>query len=140
MDVLPPPLRRVFILGPEAVLDGIEDVARRAKGDRARLVFLSLGYPVSAAQRMLIQEAVRLSAEIGVWLDALVVLSPHEAADLVESDDQVSILAGASLRRRIKSALKEKGLTGTGTAAEPLNAPFGRSRGYPRWTPSGSDG
>ena len=70
MESQPPAVRRVFILGRDAALD-IEETARRVASERAQLVLLSFGYPISPTQDAIVRAAVDLADELRLWLDAV---------------------------------------------------------------------
>ena len=107
MDETPPRPRRVFVLGREATLD-VEAVARGVVAERAELVLLSLGYPTGANQAAVLGEALRLAAEIRLWMDAVLVTKPEELPEHLRDGDDVTILASGSERRRIERALGRK--------------------------------
>jgi Ca2+-transporting ATPase len=111
----------VFVLGREATLD--VEVATRAIGAAGgHLVLLSLGYPVSPNQAGVVGEAVSLAEELRLCLDAVLVTSPKQLADLVGDDDQVTIIASGRERRRIERALGSKAKRDHLDAVVPLNA------------------
>jgi hypothetical protein len=103
MERQPPGARWVFLLGRSAVLD-LEDVARRAQVEPAQLVLLSLGYPVSAAQQAIVQQALQLAADLRLWLDAELVPAPRKVRELVRPTDEMTILAEGAERRRLERA------------------------------------
>jgi nucleotide-binding universal stress UspA family protein len=107
MDEAPPRPRKVFVLGRGATLD-MEAVARRVVAEGAELVLLSLGYPVAHTQAAVVGDALRLAVELRLWLDAVLVKSPEEVAEFVREEDEVTILAVGSERRRIQRALAGK--------------------------------
>jgi hypothetical protein len=99
-----PAFRRVFVLGRDAVLD-IDETARRVAAERAQLVLLSFGYPISPAQDAIVRTAVGLADELRLWLDAVLVLSTSELRWLAGNADDVTIVATGSERRRLERSL-----------------------------------
>jgi len=91
------------VLGRGATLD-IEPVARRLVGEGAELVLLSVGRPTSSGA-LVVSDALRLADELRLWLDAVLVSSPEQTAQFVRDEDEVTILASRSERRRIERAL-----------------------------------
>ncbi len=71
--------RTVLVLGrrPGIEWNGVRERVR------SELFVLSLGYPITKAQRTALLTAQELAAEIGVWFDALLVLSEEEARSQV---------------------------------------------------------
>jgi len=69
------------------------------------LVVLSLGYPVTAAQREVLLRAQEISAEVGAWFDALLVTSRNEMLLQLLPDDDVHVAANGREARRLRSAL-----------------------------------
>jgi nucleotide-binding universal stress UspA family protein len=107
LDESPPRPRRVFVLGRRAILD-VEAVVRRVVAEGAELVLLSLGHPQTTTQAAAVGDALRLAAEIRLWLDTVLLTAPEEVADLVLEGDEVIVLASGSERRRIERALGTK--------------------------------
>jgi hypothetical protein len=113
IDEAPRRSRRVFVLGQAATLE-LKPVVRRVVADGAELVLLSMGYPVSAGQEALVGDALRLADELRLWLDTVLVLNPEEAAALILSDDDVTVLATAKERKRFERALSTRVRVRTG--------------------------
>jgi len=107
MDPAPPPSRRVFVLGRDAILD-LEPVARRVVAEGAQLVLLSVGYPVARAQTAVVADALLLADSLRLWLDIVLVTSREEITELLHEDDDVTIVAWGRERRRIERAIGER--------------------------------
>jgi hypothetical protein len=95
--------RTVVLLGrkPTIAWNGIRGSLR--EGDE--LVILSLGYPVTAAQRAALLAAQDLAAATGAWFDAQLVLSTAEMLTSVRPDESVQVAARGWEARRLRSAL-----------------------------------
>jgi hypothetical protein len=95
--------RTVVVLGrrPSFAIDGL----RAGLRENDELVVLSLGYPVTAAQRGVLLRAQDLAAEVGAWFDATLVLSTDEMLERVQTEDQVHVAARGSRGRRLRKAL-----------------------------------
>jgi nucleotide-binding universal stress UspA family protein len=104
MQETPPRPRRVFVLGRGASLD-VEPVARRVVAEGAELILLSLAPPSDLGQATAVGDALRLADELRLWVDAVLVTSPEQAASFVHEGDEVTVLANGSERRRIERAL-----------------------------------
>jgi len=95
--------RTVVLLGrkPTIAWNGV----RGSLGEGDELVVLSLGYPVTAAQRAALLAAQDLAEATGAWFDAVLVLSTAEMLRLVRTDEPVHIAARGREARRIRSVL-----------------------------------
>jgi hypothetical protein len=69
------------------------------------VLVLSLGYPVTRAQRRALLEAEGLAERAGAWFDARLVTSTNEALAILRSDDEVKVAARGSEARRLRRAL-----------------------------------
>jgi nucleotide-binding universal stress UspA family protein len=107
MGDLPRRPRKVFVLGRDATLD-VESTARRVIADKAELVLLSMGHPVAPAQQAVIGDAMRLADQLRLWVDAALVSSSQQLAELVQRSDDVTVLASGGERREIERALGGK--------------------------------
>jgi len=95
--------RTVVLLGrrPSVRWDGLR--SRLHKYDE--LVVLSIGYPVTAAQRVALLKAEALAAQASAWFDALLVTSIQEALNVLEPDDEVSVAVRGRKGRYLRAAL-----------------------------------
>src|SRR5205823_8173960 len=92
MDPAPPPSRRVFVLGRDAVID-VDPVASQVVAEGAQLVLVSVGYPVAPRQTAVVASALGLADRLRLWLDVLLVTNQEEIAALVQPDDRVTVVA-----------------------------------------------
>jgi hypothetical protein len=69
------------------------------------LVLLSIGYPVTAAQREAFLRAQDLTAAAGAWLDARLVTSIDEALQAIEPGDEVLVMACGREGKRLRAGL-----------------------------------
>ena len=114
MDVQAPAARRVFVLGRHAELD-VRAEAGRAVEEGRQLVLLSVGYPVTPAQDAVVQDALHVAHDLRLWLDAILVPSSKDLADLVGSDEEVTVVARGAERRRLERALHHATLVEVGS-------------------------
>jgi hypothetical protein len=95
--------RKVLVLGrrPAVRWDDLRIGLR--KGDE--LVIVSLGYPVTKAQRDALFRAEGLAERAGAWFDALLVTSTNEMSATVRAGDDVQVAARGFEGRRLRAAL-----------------------------------
>lgn len=96
--------RHVVVLGRAPVLDPGE-AAGRAASEGIALVFLSVGYPVTAQQAVLVEEGARLADELRVSFDALLVESTKHLLDHIEDGDDLTVAASGRERRHLEAVL-----------------------------------
>src|SRR5262249_7907785 len=95
------------VLGRAAAMD-VETVVRQVVAEGSELVLISVGYPAAERQSAVTGEALRLAAELRLWLDAVLVGSPQEGVSPVPPDGRVSVLASGAERRRIERAVQPR--------------------------------
>ncbi|HEU4354376.1 MAG TPA: hypothetical protein VFT27_02190 [Actinomycetota bacterium] len=95
--------RVVFVLGRRTRLGAPEIEA--AAADASEVVVLSLGYPVSRAQRRAVDAALALAARLDVRMDAILVVTTAELADAISQSDKVIVTGSRGERRRLHSHL-----------------------------------
>ena len=95
--------RMVFVLGRRTRLGAREIEA--ASAHAAEIVVLSLGYPVSRAQRRAVEAALELAVRLNVTMDALLVVTATELADAIAPSDQVVVTGSRAERRRLRNRL-----------------------------------
>lgn len=95
--------RTVVLLGRRPPVDW-EHVAGGLGPDN-ELVILSLGYPVTAAQRQVLLRAQEIAARVGAWFDAILVTSTNDMFAALQPDDEVHIVAAGLERRRLHNRL-----------------------------------
>jgi len=88
----------VFVLGRHARLDARDLGA--ASVTASKLVVLSLGYPMSRAQRRVIDEALALAERSRGSLDLLLVTDPSDLIGLVGAPPGLLDVRGSWLERR----------------------------------------
>jgi hypothetical protein len=95
--------RAVVILGrrPSVRWDRVRDKLQEGQD----LVVLSVGYPVTRAQRQALLRLQDLAAEVGALLDAQLVTSLRELLGALEPDDSVLVAARGRLERTLREAL-----------------------------------
>ncbi len=92
------------MLGRRVSLD-VDAAARRSAAEGTRLVLLSLGYPVSAQQRAVIDEAIHLAGELRIWLDAELTPTADDVARALGPDEPVTFEVSSRERARLRRAL-----------------------------------
>lgn len=92
--------RVVFVLGRRTRLDARSIEASSASA--AEIVVLSIGYPVTRAQRRAVDSALGLAGRLGVTVDAVLVTSPSDLPNLVANDARVVISGSRGERRRLE--------------------------------------
>jgi nucleotide-binding universal stress UspA family protein len=122
MDVEAPVARRVFVLGRHADLD-VRAEAGRAVEEGRQLVLLSVGYPVTAAQDAVVQDALHVAHDLRLWLDAILVPSSKDLADLVATGEEVTVVARGAERRKLERALHQATLVEVGSNGVPRRDP-----------------
>jgi nucleotide-binding universal stress UspA family protein len=104
VDPAPPSARRVVVLGQRASLD-VDAAARRSAAEGSRLVLLSLGDPVSAQQRGVIDEAIHLASELRIWLDAELTPTADDVARALGPAEPATFDVSSRERARLRRAL-----------------------------------
>jgi hypothetical protein len=66
------------------------------------LVVLSLGYPVTAAQRQALLRADEVAAETGAWFDARLVTSMSDMVTALEPEDEVIVGVRGRMGRSLR--------------------------------------
>jgi len=122
VDVQTPSGRRIFVLGRQAELD-VRAEAGRAVEEGRQLVLLSVGYPVTAAQDGVVQDALHVAHDLRLWLDAILVPSSKDLADLVEAGEEVTVVARGAERRKLERALHRATLVEIGSNGAPRPDP-----------------
>lgn len=103
-----PARRRVYVLGKQSLLEDLRSVAERAALDDVPLVLLSLGYPVTAAQEAVMEEAFALADELRVHLDVQLVTRLDDLPGLLEEGDEVAVLSSGFEHLRLEWLLRER--------------------------------
>jgi hypothetical protein len=97
--------RLVVVLGRGRLeVSAVPYVERAAERD-IPLVVLTIGYPVSTAQQGFVAEAIDRAFGARVDLDAILVPDPAELTTHLTLEDEVTVHADSSDRRRIASVL-----------------------------------
>lgn len=91
--------RVVFILGRRTRLGARELEA--ASAGASEVVVLSLGYPVSRAQRQAVDGALELAGRLRVTMDVVLVTAPADLAGAVGPTDRVIISGSRGEERRL---------------------------------------
>ncbi|MGZ8652982.1 MAG: hypothetical protein ACXWX5_12525 [Actinomycetota bacterium] len=96
--------RVVFVLGRKTTLDV---GAIQASGDSAsEILLLSVGYPVTPAQRRAIDGALGLAPHLDIVVDIQLVTVPEELPALVEAGSRVVVTGSAREQRRLRRLLR----------------------------------
>jgi hypothetical protein len=95
--------RVVFVLGRRTRLDARSIEASSVTA--SEIVVLSIGYPVTRAQRRAVDSALGLAGRLGVTVDAVLVTSPTDLPDLVAEDARVVVTGSRGERRRLERLL-----------------------------------
>jgi hypothetical protein len=95
--------RVVFVLGRRTRLGAREIEA--ASANASEVAVLSLGYPVSRAQRRAVEAALSLAVRLKVTMDAILVVTNSDLADAIRPADRVVVTGSRSERRRLRSRL-----------------------------------
>lgn len=98
-----PATRVVFVLGRRTRLDARSIEASSATA--SEVVVLSIGYPVTRAQRRVVDSALGLAGRLGVTVDAVLVTSPADLPDLVAEDARLVVTGSRGERRRLERLL-----------------------------------
>ncbi len=95
--------RTVLLLGrrPAVSWNRVRDGLRRDD----ELVVLSIGCPVTGAQRTALLEAQTLAERVGAWFDALLITSTKELLSALQPDDEVHVAARGFEGRKLRRAL-----------------------------------
>jgi hypothetical protein len=97
-------IRNVLLLGRRPS-DGWDAVVGRLESDD-ELIVLSLGYPVTPAQRAVLLRAQEIAAELGARFDALLIISTRDMAAVLQPNDAVHIAAHGAEERRLRRAFQ----------------------------------
>lgn len=104
--------RTVLVLGRQPAVDlGAHFAAARAVASDVLIV--AVGFPLSPDQQRVVNDAVALAVESGVWMEARIAYRPRELAEYVHRDDRVQVFADGREERAIGRALRKVGLTPT---------------------------
>jgi hypothetical protein len=95
--------RTVVILGRRPTVRW--DEVRAKVRDSRELVVLSVGYPVTNAQRQALFRAQDLAAGLGALLDAHLVTSTSELLAALRPEDEVVVAARGRMRRALRAML-----------------------------------
>lgn len=98
--------RAVFVLGRHARLDARE--LHAAWVDASEVVVLSLGYPMSRAQRRVVDAALVLAERSPVSLDLLLVTDPSDLIGLVGAPGRLDVRGSWPERRRLHRRLSRR--------------------------------
>lgn len=95
--------RVVFVLGRRTRLSAssIETSAATA----SEVVVLSIGYPVTRAQRRAVDSALGLAGRLGVKVDAILVTSPTDLPEFVGEGGRIVVTGSRGERRRLERLL-----------------------------------
>jgi hypothetical protein len=92
--------RVVFVLGRRTRLTA--SAIEAASTAASSVTVLSIGYPVTRAQRRAVDAALGLAVRLGVTVDALLVPSAAELPTLAGDDDRVVVTGSRRERRRLE--------------------------------------
>lgn len=95
--------RVVFVLGRRTNL-GAQEI-ETVSADVSEIVVLSLGYPVSGAQRRAVETALQLAVRLNVRIDAVLVVTGSDLADAIAPSDRVVVTGSRGERRRLRRRL-----------------------------------
>lgn len=95
--------RVVFVLGRRTRVGAREIDAVAA--DASEVVLLSLGYPVSRAQRRAVETALAAAVHWNVTVDATLVVNGAELAGAIGSSDRVIVTGSRRERSRLRRRL-----------------------------------
>jgi len=96
--------RVIFVLGRQTAL---EVGAIRASADAAsEIVLLSVGYPVTAAQRRVVDGALELAPQLDVTVDIRLVTTREELPRLVGAGSRVVVTGSRHEQRRLYRLLR----------------------------------
>lgn len=95
--------RAVFVLGRRTRLSAREIEA--AAADASEVVLLSLGYPVSRAQRRAVEAALSLGVRLNVRMDAILIVTSSDLAGAIRPADRVVVTGSRGERRRLRHRL-----------------------------------
>jgi hypothetical protein len=92
--------RTVLILGrrPSVPWNEVRTGLRRGQ----ELVVLSLGYPVTAAQRHALLRAEEIAGETGAWFDARLVTSMSDMVAAIKPEDEVIVGVRGRMGRSLR--------------------------------------
>jgi hypothetical protein len=96
--------RVVFVLGCTTTLD--ERTIRASADSASEIVLLSVGYPVTPAQRSAVDDALALAPDLDVVVDIQLVTTPGDLAGLVGTGSRVIVTGSARERRRLRRSLR----------------------------------
>jgi len=102
--------RTVVILGRRPTVQWNEVPNGLRKGEE--LVVLSLGYPVTAAQRQALLRAEKIAAESEAWFDAQLVTSVSDMVTALKPEDEVIVGVRGRMGRSLRGFVP--GRTGSG--------------------------
>jgi hypothetical protein len=102
--------RTVVILGRRPSVRWNEVRKGLRKGEE--LVVLSLGYPVTAAQRQALVRAEKIAAESEAWFDAQLVTSVSDMVTALKPEDEVIVGVRGRMGRSLRGFVP--GRTGSG--------------------------
>jgi hypothetical protein len=91
--------RVVFILGRRTRL-AVREIEAASAG-ASEVVVLSLGYPVSRAQRQAVDGALELAGRLPVTMDVVLVTAPTDLAEAVGPADRVIVSGSRGEERRL---------------------------------------
>ncbi|HEX5949607.1 MAG TPA: hypothetical protein VFZ96_01285 [Actinomycetota bacterium] len=95
--------RVVFVLGRRTTLGARE--IETTSADVSEIVVLSVGYPVSRAQRRAVETALQLAVRLNVRMDAVLVVTGSDLAGAIRPADRVVVTGSRGERRRLRSSL-----------------------------------
>ena len=97
-------VRVVFVLGRTTSLDA-RDLA--ASVDSAsEIVLLSVGYPLTAAQRRAVDGALALAPHLDILVDIQLVTTPRDLPGMVGTGSRVIVTGSAREQRRLRRSLQ----------------------------------
>ena len=87
---------------PRALVQGALD-------HKLDLAVFSIGFPVTPQQQAFVAECLGLAVEMGIRLDAEILVTPEYLADRVTDGDDVAVASRGRERRRIEGILRNRG-------------------------------
>jgi hypothetical protein len=101
--------RIALVLGRRPTVD-LPEVFARARQAQTDMIILAVGFPLSARQQEIVDEAIALAVDTEVWLEARIAYRAREVSSWVQRTDEVVLSATGWERRRIGWALRRAGL------------------------------
>jgi len=94
----------VFVLGRRTTLD--VGAIRASSNTASEIILLSIGYPVTPAQRRVVDGALRLAPHLDVTVDIRLVTMPEELPGLIGVGSRVVVTGSKREQRKLHRLLR----------------------------------